>query len=148
MQKADANRLRHMRDAAREAIDFARGRARSELDMDRMLVLALIKDVEIIGEVANQVSEDTRTQCQEVPWADIIGMRHRLVHAYFDINLETFGGRCNKTFRRCWQRWRRSWSANKRVVLLSPVVMAPGQLICKAAGWMQPRGGLKRVEPS
>lgn len=88
MQKADANRLRHMRDAAREAIDFARGRARSELDTDRMLVLALIKDVEIIGEAANQVSEDTRTQCQEVPWADIISMRHRLVHAYFDINLE------------------------------------------------------------
>lgn len=88
MRKDDANRLRHMRDAAREALEFARGRVRSDLDPDRMLVLALIKDIEIIGEAANQVSEETRTQFPKIPWADIIGMRHRLVHAYFDINLE------------------------------------------------------------
>ncbi|MBI4610960.1 MAG: DUF86 domain-containing protein [Candidatus Rokubacteria bacterium] len=88
MRKDDANRLRHMRDAAREALEFARGRVRSDLDTDRMLVLALIKDTEIIGEAANQVSEETRAQFPKIPWADIIGMRHRLVHAYFDINLE------------------------------------------------------------
>jgi uncharacterized protein with HEPN domain len=77
-----------MRDAAREALEFARGRMRSDLDTDRMLVLALIKDIEIIGEAANQVSEETKAQLPEIPWADIIGMRHRLIHAYFDINLE------------------------------------------------------------
>lgn len=88
MRKDDANCLRHMRDAAREALQFARGRVRSDLDTDRMLVLALIKDIEIIGEAANQASEETKTQLPEIPWADIIGMRHRLVHAYFDINLE------------------------------------------------------------
>lgn len=88
MRKDDANRLRHMRDAGREALEFARSRARSDLDTDRMLVLALIKDIEIVGEAANQVSEETRTQFPDIPWADITGMRHRLVHAYFDINLE------------------------------------------------------------
>jgi len=46
------------------------------------------KDIEIIGEAANQVSEEARTQFPDIPWADITGMRHRLVHAYFDINLE------------------------------------------------------------
>lgn len=88
MRKDDVIRLRHMRDAAREALEFARGRVRSDLDRNRMLVLALIKDIEIIGEAANQVSEETRMQLPEIPWADIIGMRHRLIHAYFDINLE------------------------------------------------------------
>ncbi len=53
-----------------------------------MLVLALVKDIEIIGEAAYQISEATREQLRHVPWDDIIGMRHRLVHAYFDINLD------------------------------------------------------------
>lgn len=76
-----------MRDAAQEALSFARGRTRADLDSDRQLVLSLVKDVEIIGEAAYQVSSGTRDALPEIPWEDIIGMRHRLVHAYFDINL-------------------------------------------------------------
>ena len=53
-----------------------------------MLVLALIKAIEIVGEAACQVSDTTRRQTPDIPWEDIIGMRHRLVHAYFDINLD------------------------------------------------------------
>lgn len=53
-----------------------------------MLVLALIKCVEIIGEAANKVSEECRQELQGIPWADIVGMRHRLIHGYFDINLD------------------------------------------------------------
>lgn len=88
MRKHDAVRLRHMLDAGREALGFARGRGRSDLDSDRMLVLALVKDIEIIGEAARQVSEETRAQLPGLPWADMIAMRHRLVHAYFEINLD------------------------------------------------------------
>lgn len=88
MRKDDTVRLRHMFDAAREAIQFAKGRTRSDLDNDRMLVLSLIKDIEIIGEAAYQVSGEIRDRYSEIPWEDIIGMRHRLVHAYFDINLD------------------------------------------------------------
>ena len=47
-----------------------------------------MKDIEIIGEAAYQVSQPTRQQLLEIPWDDIIAMRHRLVHAYFDINLD------------------------------------------------------------
>ena len=50
--------------------------------------MALIKDIEIIGEAAYQISPATRESLPDVPWEDIIGMRHRLVHAYFDINLD------------------------------------------------------------
>jgi uncharacterized protein with HEPN domain len=48
----------------------------------------MVKAVEIIGEAAYQVSQTTREQLPEIPWKDIIGMRHRMVHAYFDINLD------------------------------------------------------------
>ena len=88
MHEADVIRLRHMLDAAREAVEFVRGRTRTDLNDDRQLVLALVKDAEIIGEAANQVSRSTRDQTPGIPWDDIIGMRHRLVHAYFDINLD------------------------------------------------------------
>ena len=88
MRKDDLVRLRHMLDAAREAMEFIRNSRRKDLDGDRKLTLALVKDVEIIGEAAYQISEDTRRTLPEIPWEDIVGMRHRLVHAYFDINLD------------------------------------------------------------
>ena len=87
MRRDDAVWLRHMLDAAVEAMTFARGQTRADLDGERMLVLALVKDLEIIGEAAYRVSPETRDQLPDIPWDDIIGMRHRLVHAYFDINL-------------------------------------------------------------
>lgn len=88
MQRDDRIRLQHMLDGAREALSFAEGKRREELDEDRLLVLGLVKAIEIIGEAAYQVSESTRADVPGVPWEDIIGMRHRLVHAYFDINLD------------------------------------------------------------
>jgi uncharacterized protein with HEPN domain len=84
----DGIRLRHMLDAARESIAFARGRTRMDLDADRMLVLALVKAIEIIGEAAHRISPVTRGDFPMIPWDIIVGMRHRLVHGYFDINLD------------------------------------------------------------
>ena len=78
-----------MRDAAREALGFAAGRTRADLDEDRMLVLALVKAIEIIGEAASQIGQPTRERLPTIPWPAIVTMRHRLVHAYFDINLDT-----------------------------------------------------------
>ncbi|MBI4317175.1 MAG: DUF86 domain-containing protein [Chloroflexi bacterium] len=88
MQEADSVRLRHMLDAARQAVEFARSRSRADLDRDPMLALALVKLVEIVGEAASQVSDPGRANAPSLPWAEIISMRHRLVHAYFDINLD------------------------------------------------------------
>lgn len=77
-----------MLDAAREAIAFATGRSRADLDRDRMLGLAVVKDVEIVGEAASRVSAETRAAHPEIPWAQIVGMRNRLTHAYFDVDLQ------------------------------------------------------------
>ena len=58
MHKDDEIRLRHMLDAAREARLFIQGQSRRDLDLSRMLVLALVKDIEIVGEAAARISED------------------------------------------------------------------------------------------
>jgi len=77
-----------MLDSAREAQGFAHGRQRSDLDHDRMLTLSLVKCVEIIGEAASKVSDETREAYSALPWVDIVGMRNRLIHGYFDIDLD------------------------------------------------------------
>lgn len=88
MFKDDSIRLRHMLDAAREAVGFLGDSKREALSDDRQLVLALMKAIEIIGEAAFRTSPETQARTAGVPWRDIVGMRHRLVHAYFDIDLD------------------------------------------------------------
>jgi uncharacterized protein with HEPN domain len=71
MRRDDFIRLRHMLDASQEAISFAEGKKRADLDHDRMLVLSLVKEIEIIGEAATKVSEDCRREHPEIPWKNI-----------------------------------------------------------------------------
>jgi uncharacterized protein with HEPN domain len=78
--------MRHLIDALNSAIRFARGRDRKDLDSDEMLLFALVRAVEVAGEAASRVSPETRAELTELPWDSMIGMRNRLVHAYFDIN--------------------------------------------------------------
>ena len=87
MQKDDVIRMKHMLDAAKEAIGFCQGKNRKSLDADRQLVLALVKDIEIIGKATVGISKKIRNDCPEIPWQEIIGMRNRLIYAYFNINL-------------------------------------------------------------
>ena len=86
--KDDLTKLHHMLDSAKEAVTFASNHTRDDLNQDRMLTLSLIKSVEIIGEAAARTSAELRTQYPIIPWQNIIGMRNRLIHAYFDINFE------------------------------------------------------------
>ena len=84
----DLIRLQHLRDAADKAIAFSEGRDRAALDTDEMLRLALTKLVEIVGEAAKQVSPATQGEFPDVPWSEAAKMRDRLVHHYFDIDLD------------------------------------------------------------
>jgi uncharacterized protein with HEPN domain len=88
MQKDNFILLRHMLDAAREAVSFAANNTRHSLNTDSKLELALIKCIEIVGEAASKVSIDYRENTSQVPWTNIISMRNRLIHGYFDIDLD------------------------------------------------------------
>ena len=78
-----------MIEAAEIACDFAAGKSKADLDSDRMLYLALVRAIEIVGEAASKVSPETRRASPTIPWQSIISMRNRIVHAYFDINRTT-----------------------------------------------------------
>ncbi len=88
MSNEDAVRLRHMLDAARRAIEFMQGRAKSDLESDEQLSLAVVRLLEILGEAAKNVSEDLRKDYPDIPWRQIAGTRDRLIHGYFDVDLD------------------------------------------------------------
>jgi len=92
MSEADNVRIRHILDAAREAVAFAKGRSRAELDSDRKLSLSLVRLLEIIGEAAKGISQEFRDSHSDLPWKSVIGMRDRLIHGYFDVNLDVVWG--------------------------------------------------------
>jgi len=85
MSDPDRIRLRHIQDAATEALHFVAGRSKEALVADRQLALALIKEIEIIGEAASRISIALKESRPDVPWAATIGMRNRLIHAYAEI---------------------------------------------------------------
>jgi uncharacterized protein with HEPN domain len=86
MKPDDRVRLRHIADALSAAIRFTEGRTREDLDNDEMLAFALLHAIQIVGEAASKISAELREQHPQIPWALITGMRHRLVHTYFDVN--------------------------------------------------------------
>ena len=86
-QHDDRVRLRHMRDYAAEAIQLSQGRARSDLDSDRLYSLAMIRLVELIGEAASRISAGLQSQHPQIPWGPIIGARNRLIHGYDRVDL-------------------------------------------------------------
>jgi uncharacterized protein with HEPN domain len=84
----DHPRLRHMRDHAVEAVEMTRGRTRADLDTDRQLNLALVRLVEIVGEAAARVSNETRERYPDIPWSEIVSLRNRLIHGYDEVDFD------------------------------------------------------------
>ncbi|MEO0532554.1 MAG: DUF86 domain-containing protein [Cyanobacteria bacterium P01_A01_bin.123] len=87
-QPDDESRLRHMLDAARQAQSFTKGRMQKDLETDSMLLLAVVKAIEIIGEAASKISRERQSAIPQIPWPQVISMRNRLAHAYFDIDTD------------------------------------------------------------
>lgn len=86
MQEPDCIRIKHILDACESISRFSQNRTREDLDTDEMLSFAIVRAVEIIGEAASKITIESRQKIPELPWNEIIGMRNRLAHGYFDIN--------------------------------------------------------------
>lgn len=77
-----------MIDAADEVKSFVGDTSEQDFIKNRMLILSVIKEIEIIGEAASRISEVTKLKYPDILWQDIIGMRNRLIHGYFDVNVK------------------------------------------------------------
>lgn len=87
MKKSDWVRLQHIQQAADELSEIIQNRKRDDLNTDRPFMFSVIKLVEIMGEAASKASNELRARYPQVPWQQMIRMRNRLIHGYFDINL-------------------------------------------------------------
>ncbi len=67
------------------------GRARTDLETDGLLTLALVRLSETVGEAAKNVSRGTRDRAPQIPWRQIAGTRDPLIHGYFAVDLEVLG---------------------------------------------------------
>jgi len=83
----DAALLLDMLIAAREACEFSKGLTWEPFRQSSLHQHAIAKALENIGEAASRVSEETKTAHPEIPWFQIISLRHRIVHDYFHLDL-------------------------------------------------------------
>ena len=86
MLNRDHVRFQHMLDSAQAAITHLSDKRREDLDDNRLLLNGIVRELEILGEAASKVTPTTREQFSHLPWREMIGLRNRLIHAYFDVN--------------------------------------------------------------
>jgi uncharacterized protein with HEPN domain len=86
MIKDDTVYIGHMLDLSRKVAAKVQAKTRAEFDADENLRLALAHLVQTVGEAARRVSESTQTAAPQVPWRQIMGMRHRIVHDYMNVD--------------------------------------------------------------
>ena len=86
MPRDDSAYLLDMLLAARDGLSFTEDLSYEDFLRDRRTQLSVLKAVEIVGEAAARLSEDARRAIPDIPWREIVGMRNRLVHGYFDID--------------------------------------------------------------
>lgn len=77
-----------MFDSAAAILAFLKGRRRTSLDSDRMLASATLREFEVLGEAAGKISQKTQNLFPNIPWKQLVGMRNRLIHAYFDVSYD------------------------------------------------------------
>ena len=74
--------------AARDAQGFVAGLDKAAFLASRLHQNAVIRSLEVIGEAANTLTPECRAALPDIPWRDIIGLRHRLIHGYAEVRLD------------------------------------------------------------
>ncbi|MDO8508174.1 MAG: DUF86 domain-containing protein [Nanoarchaeota archaeon] len=87
MIKNDQVFIEHILDSIKAIGEFSEEITEKELASNRLKKSAIVREIEIIGEAAKNVSDDFKNKHKEVPWKDIIGTRDKLIHHYFGVDL-------------------------------------------------------------
>jgi uncharacterized protein with HEPN domain len=77
-----------MLEHTREVVTPVQGKKRQDLDSERILSLALVRLLEIIGEAASRVTKELQAQNPGVAWSQIVGLRNRLIHGYDSVDMD------------------------------------------------------------
>lgn len=88
MKRDDAVYLRHILDAVAKVESYLDGVERRTFDEATLIQDGVIRQIEIIGEATRYLSKDIRAEYSGVPWVDIAGMRDKLIHQYFGVDIE------------------------------------------------------------
>jgi uncharacterized protein with HEPN domain len=88
MVKDDGIYLRHILDAINIVEEYLQGVDETKFKATRLLQDGTVRQIEIIGEAVRHISKDMRRTYSEIPWQDIAGMRDKLIHDYFGVDLE------------------------------------------------------------
>jgi len=82
----DKQRLAHILESIEELESYTSGSTLDTFLQNSMMKFASVKQIEIIGEAANYISDETKEKFSEIQWRQITGLRHVLVHEYFGID--------------------------------------------------------------
>jgi uncharacterized protein with HEPN domain len=86
--KSDLPYLNHILDAISRIQSYTKNMGREKFSDDPKTQSAVVRELEVVGEAAKRLSMETRQRYPEIPWAEVSGMRDKLIHAYFDVKLE------------------------------------------------------------
>ena len=84
----DKTRLGHILEAAREAVGYVAEIDRAAFNANRPLQHAVVRCIEIVGEAAARLTPALRDANPQIPWQKIVATRNRIVHAYFDVDMD------------------------------------------------------------
>jgi uncharacterized protein with HEPN domain len=87
MKKDDTVYLRHILDAIQRIQEYLASTPYDQFLQDHLLQDGVVRQLEVIGEAASNVSEALQSAHPELPWGEMIGIRNRLIHAYFEVDL-------------------------------------------------------------
>lgn len=88
MMKDDSVYLRHILDAIEQIESYLDGISVDQFQKTKLIQDGVLRQLEIMGEASRYLSDDIRQDHPEVPWRQIVGLRNRVIHAYFSVNTE------------------------------------------------------------
>lgn len=88
MKKSNRFFLHHILDAVIQIREYTRNVTEPQFRQNRLVQDGVLRQLEIMGEASRNLPDDFREEHPEIPWQEIIGLRNRLAHAYFNVSLE------------------------------------------------------------
>jgi len=86
--KDDELYLKHIRDSISKIEEYTKGIDREKFLENSLIQDGVVRQLEIIGEATKKLSQEFRSKYPQSPWKDIAGMRDKLIHGYFGVNLD------------------------------------------------------------